>query len=234
MNNIKKGLAALKQHQEEQKAKAEAANRPKADWFSSFFGSPKKPLGEEAVVRFLQELDPTAENYDESRGVGFIAVEHQAPGPEGYKRRGLCTCESEDGCYACERHAQNYQEGWRQRQNFYINVLVEVGGEKKVCVLSRNANNPFVDSLIQETVDEGSITNANYRITKTGSGTQTNWLLKRLKGDPIDDTGVEVHDLSETAVRDIPYAEQAAYYGAVYSGTTTTESDESGAVDEEW
>lgn len=236
MSNVKKGLAALKAHQEEQKAKQEAANRPKAEWFSSVF--PKK-LGDEVVVRFLQELDPEARNYSDERGLGFIAVEHQAPGPEGYKRRALCTADAEGQCYACERHNLDYKEGWRQRQNLYINVLVTVDGESKVFVLSRNANSSFAEQLIQEAVDEGSITDANYRITKTGSGTQTNWLLKRLKGDPMDDSGAEVYNLDETALRDITYDKQADYYGAVYSGAGAAGSDEAPAsssanADEEW
>jgi hypothetical protein len=238
MSNVKKGLAALKQHQEEQKAKEEARNRPKADWFSSVF--PKK-LGDEVVVRFLQELDPEARGYSDERGLGFIAVEHQAPGPEGYKRRALCTADSEGQCYACERHNLDYKEGWRQRQNLYINVLVKVDGESKVFVLSRNANSSFAEQLIQEAVDEGSITDANYRITKTGSGTQTNWLLKRLKGDPMDDGGAEVFNLDETALREVPYEKQADYYGAVYNGggssggdSEATASASTGNVDEEW
>lgn len=231
--SVKKGLAALKQHQQEQKEKAEARERPKADWFSSVF--PK--TGDERVVRFLQELDADGEGYDESRGLGFIAVEHQAPGPEGYKRRALCTLDAEGQCYACERHAANYKEGWRQRQNLYINVLTEVNGEKKVFVLARNANSTFAESLIQEAVDEGSITNANYRITKTGSGTTTNWLLKRLKGDPMDDSGVEVFNLEETALRDVAYDKQAEYYGSVYSDTgapATANASASASPDEEW
>lgn len=229
--SVKKGLAALRKHQEEQKAKAEAANRPKAEWFKW----PKNV--DTATVRFLQELDQDADNFNEDRGVGFLAVEHQAPGPEGYKRRGLCTIDSEGQCYACERHSQDYKEGWRQRTNLYINALVDFGdGDKKVVVLTRNANSSFTDSLIQEAVDEGSITDANYRITKTGSGTTTNWLLKRLKDTPFDDSKVELHDLDETAIRAIPYEKQADYYGAVYSGVTEsdTASDAAAPVDEEW
>jgi len=227
--NVKKGLSALRAHQEEQKAKEEARNRPKAEWFSSVF--PKR--GDERVIRFLQELDPVSPNFNETRGLGTLAVEHQAPGKEGYKRRALCTAD-EGSCYACERHTQNYTEGWRQRTNLYINVLTEVDGELKVFVLSRNANSAFADQLIQEAVDEGSITDANYRITKTGTGTKTNWLLKRLKGDPLDDTDVEVYDLEETAIRDVSYDKQAEYYGSVYGDTAAAEGDDAPHDTDEW
>jgi hypothetical protein len=236
MSNVKQGLAALRAHQEEQKAKEEARNRPKADWFSSVF--PKK-LGDSATVRFLQELDADAPGYNAERGLAVIAVEHQAPGEQGFRRRALCTIVTEGQCYACERHKQDYKAGWKQRTNFYVNVLVEVDGEKKVYILSRNANANFTDAIIQEAVDEGGITDANYRLTKTGTGTQTNWLVKRLKGDPMEDAGVEVYDLNEVALRAIPYENQAEYYGAVFSDAGS--SDEGGApasssttVDEEW
>lgn len=209
-----RGLAAIKKNQEEKKAAAEAASRPKAEWF-------KWPKGVSvATVRFLQELDPGAKNYTEARDIGFIAVEHQAPGPDGFKRRANCTAESEGQCYACERHSQDYKEGWRQRQNLYINALVDFGqGEgPKVLVIQRNANSSFVQALIEEATEEDTITATNYKITKVGEGTTTQWLLKALKGDPFDDSNAEVFDLDETAIRDIAYEKQAEYYGAVYSG----------------
>lgn len=235
MSAVIKGLASIKANQEKQREKAEAANRPKADWM-------KWPKGVNvATVRFLQELDPEMDNYREDRGVGIIATEHQAPGPEGFKRRALCTAEDGD-CYACERHKQNYKEGWKQRQNLYINALVDFGdGEKKVLILSRNANSTFTQALIEEAVDEGSITDANYRVTKTGEGTTTQWILKRLKGDPMDDSEVEVFDLDETAIRSVEYEKQPEYYGAVYQednapvATSKPSGNSGGSVaDDEW
>lgn len=215
-----KGLASIKANQKAQQEKAEAGNRPKAEWF-------KFPKGQSSVtVRFLQELDADMANYREDRGIGFIAVEHNAPGNDGWKRRGLCTIAEEDGgeCYACESHKRNYKEGWRQKQNLYINVLADLGDGPKVYVLTRNGNSGFTQSLIEEAVDEGSITDANYRITKTGEGTTTQWLLKRLKDTPLDDSQVKTFDLDETAIRKIEYDKQAEYYGAVYSGESDSTS----------
>lgn len=209
-----KGLASIKANQDAQRERAEAGNRPKAEWF-------KFPKGVQNVtVRFLQELDPEMANYREDRGVGFIATEHNAPGDQGWKRRGLCTIDDGD-CYACERHKMNYKEGWRQKQNLYINVLADIGEGLKPYVLTRNANSAFAQSLIEEAVDEGSIVDANYRITKTGEGTTTQWLLKRLKDEPFDDSKVEVHDLDATAVREVEYEKQSEYYGAVYQEDST-------------
>lgn len=229
-----KGLASIKANQQAQQERAEAGNRPKAEWF-------KFPKGVQNVtVRFLQELDNEADvpEHVKNRGVGFIATEHNAPGPDGWKRRGLCTID-DGACYACERHKMNYKEGWRQKQNLYINVLADIGDGYKVYVLTRNANSGFSQALIEEAVDEGNITGANYRITKTGEGTTTQWLLKRLKDEPFKDEGLEVHDLDKTAVREVEYEKQPEYYGAVYQddstpAPSTQKSAPAASADDEW
>ena len=229
--NLLTGLAGINQYKQEQEAKREAANRPKAEWF-------KWPKNVNvATVRFLQEFDTSATNYREDRGLALIAVEHQAPGPDGYKRRGLCTRLTDGECFPCEKHELNYKEGWRQRVNLYINALVQFGSEAPVpLVISRTFNSSFSQALIEEAVDEGSVTDANYKITRTGEGTSTQWLLKRLKGDPFDDTDVEVFSLTDTAVRTIEYDKQAEYYGAVYQPETVGASSApaTSSADAEW
>jgi hypothetical protein len=248
MASMIKGLASIKANKQAQQERAQNANRPKAEWLSSVFGVDKsgktKRLGSTIEVRFLQELDAEMANYREDRGIGFIATEHQAPGNDGYKRRALCTISEEDGgeCYPCERHKMNYKEGWKQRQNLYINVLVKDGNENKVYVLSRNGNSAFTDALIQEAVDESSITDAMYRITVSGSGTQTNWTLKRLPNAPLlDDSDVEIFDLDETVIRKVDYDKQPEYYGAVYQEdsvpsveSSTPRNASQGSADDEW
>jgi hypothetical protein len=235
-DNVKRGLAAIKAHQEEEKAKQAARERPKATWFKW-----PNDVTTVATVRFLQEMDESASGYREDRDLGVIAVEHQAPGPDGFKRRALCTAESEGDCYACERHALDYTEGWRQRKNFYINALVSFNGEApEVMVISRNGNSAFVEQVVAEAIDENTITDKNFRITKVGTCTSTNWILKALpKDEPFDDSNVEVFNLNETALRDIEYAKQAEYYGAVYKGKDADETSESGSTsdssaDAEW
>lgn len=219
MAKVIKGLASIQANKQAQQDRAQAANRPKAEWLAGVFGVDKggnpKRLGTTLEVRFLQGLDPSDAGYREDRGIGFIATEHNAPGPDGYKRRGLCSID-DGACYACECHKLDYKAGWKQKQNLYINVLIQDGNEKKVYILTRNGNSSFVDSLIQEAVDEDSITDAMYRITVSGSGTQTNWNLKRLpKAELLDDSDVEVWNLDETAVREVEYEKQPEYYGAV-------------------
>ncbi len=222
---VVKGLASIKKHQAEQQEKAAAGGKKFPEFLYRVF---PKVVGNEIVVRFLQELDPDMTNYDDSRGIGLIAVEHEAGAADkdseapkkGFMYKALCTAADDGECYACLKHKENYKGGWRPKQNLYINVLTEVDGEKKVFVLSKNANSSFVQSLIQEAVDEGSITDANYRITKTGDGTTTQWLLKRLKSEPLDDSEVELWDLEGEVLKDIPFDEQAEFYGKAHGGLT--------------
>lgn len=237
MAKVVKGLASIKANQAAQAEKAAAANRPKANWF-------KFPKGQTSVVvRFLQELDPEMNNYREDRGVGFIATEHNAPGNDGWKRRGICTIDDGE-CFACERHKADYTLGWRQKQNLYINVLADLGEGEKVYILARNANSAFSQSLIEEAVDESTITESNYRITKTGEGTTTQWILKKLNPEtnaPLDDSAVEVFNLDEYAVREVEYDKQAEYYGSVYSeedavpvASSKSTSKPAAPADDEW
>lgn len=230
MSNVITGLAGLKAFQQAEKEKAAARERPKADWFSW----PKKV--DTVKVRFLNDWAEDSEAFAKN-GSPLLAVEHQAPGPDGFKRRALCTVE-DGSCYACERHSANYQEGWKQRTNFYINALVQFpDGTEKVLVMSRNANSTFVTDLIQELEDEGDISTANYRVKVTGEKTTTKWSLKRLTDEPLDVSAAEAFDLNETALREIPYEKQADYYGAVYQGSgeaPASAPSASGPADAEW
>jgi hypothetical protein len=216
------GLAAIKKFKQEQREKEEARNRPKAEYLSSVF--PKK-TGDVITGQFLQELDKGSTNYDPERGLGLLLKEHEPPGRDGFKRRANCTNPEEDGedCYGCERKKIDFVKdaadgNWKTKTNLYINFATVIDGEKKVFVLSRNASTGFFDQILQEIEDEGTLLGTTYRITKSGSGTQTNWTLKAVKDEMFDTSDLEVFDLKETVERDIAYEDQAEYYGAVWSG----------------
>lgn len=227
MKTVAKGLAALKAKQEEEAAKAAERDRPRADWLTKIFPKDVDPV----KVVFLQELNEDSPNYNEENGLGTAIVEHTAPGAQGFKRRATCTIESEGQCYACEKHAENYREGWKQKSNFYINVSVE--GHDGAFVLSRNFNSTFVQALIGEAEDEPSITDAVYRLSKTGSGKQTQWLFKRLKEEPWDVSGIKPWNLEEAVFHDIPYEKQPEFYGAVYSPEKPDEAFENPSTSED-
>lgn len=232
-------LADLKRRKQEIKDREEARNRPKAAWLTEILGAnPKKPEARDVVeVVFRQELDEAAPGYNEERGKGQVVVEHHGPGKDGYLKRASCTLEEEGRCYADERHAQNWEEGWKQRTNFYINVAGRTeGGEWKPYVLSRNFNSSFVDQLIMEAEDEGTITDKIFRITKSGSKTTTAWTPKRLKEDaPELPEDMEFFDIDEVVLRKIPYDKQPEWYGAAPT-SVNDEANESGATsaDDDW
>lgn len=243
MTAVKQGLAALRAAAEDHKAKEAARNRPKAEYFS-WDKNKKAKNTDKILVQFLQELDPSASGYIEERGLAVAAVEHEAPGPKGYLRRALCTQDSEGQCYACERKRADYQEGWKTKTNLYINALVDYNGkgDPEVAVISRNFNQSFAQQLMDIAVEEGTITDKVFEITRMGTGTQTIWVLMPTTKARFDDSDAEVFDLKETVLRDVEYDKQATYYGAVWDGAPTDETAEdtapagkSGASDDvEW
>jgi hypothetical protein len=217
---IVKGLKSIKSYQDEQNARREAGGKKFPDRFFQIF--PKR--GDEIVVRFLQELDEKSPNYREDRGVGMIATEHQAGNEKrSFMTKALCSMDDEGECYGCERHKADYKSGWGIRTSLYINVLAEVDGELKPFVLDRNANSTFVQQLMEEASEEGSITNSNFKIKKTGADKQTQWMLRRLtKDEPLDDSNVEVWDIEGSILKDIKYADQPAFYGKAFDDNTTS------------
>jgi hypothetical protein len=246
MANPLDALKELQQYKEDQKRKAAERERPKADWFMWTANGEKGGKKIDTVMgRFLNDWNTESE-LGAKNGAPILKVEHTAPGDQGYKRRALCTKELEGECYPCERHALRIEAdkgGWKQRTNFYINALVEFPeGAKKVVIMSRNANASFVDDLITELEDEKDISGANYRIKVTGEKTTTKWGLKRQSSEPFDVSAVEAYDLEELAVRHVPYAEQAEYFGAVYqsagepapSGDSAPTANSAAAADAEW
>jgi hypothetical protein len=201
-------LGTLKSIRSENEKRQAERDRPKANWF--------KPVTNQSVkVKFLQELSTEVENYDATRGTFLGAVEHMSPGPKGYMSRALCTLDEEGKCFACERHMENPREGWAQKKNFYINVLVQHGTEKpQVEIMSRNMLSPFIDDLVDlEAESEGKgLTAATYVIKRTGSGPQTLWKIKESRDEVLDDSNAQVFKLEDYAIRTIPYEEQRAYY----------------------
>lgn len=230
-SSVVKGLAAIEKYKADKAAQQEQANAPKANWFN--FG---KDRPDQQTVRFLQEFSEESPHYSEANGLGFMAVEHVSP--ENWKRRATCTLDSEGRCFACEQHKASqgdpeYKGQWKQKTNLYVNVLVDTPDGPRVEVLSRNANSSFVEQLLQELRDEDGITDANYRITKSGTGTSTTWTLKRLKGEPLDDKGVEVFP-DESVLRAVEYDRQPKYYDVVVASGAPVEERKKVEVDEDW
>ena len=185
--------------------------------------------GESVKVRFLQELDPDSPTYNEKNGLGFIANEHT--NPSDYRRKALCSMDDQGKCYGCEQHRKDYKAGWKGKPRLYINVLVDNGKDDPiVAVLSQGISGKTITPTLNEYAKEmGSITNLMWRIKRTGLKTDTSYTIIPLQKDEseFDSSGLELHDLLVTAVRDLPYVEQEAFFAGEVKkaeGSSATDS----------
>ena len=202
---IVKGLKGLNQVMD--KPQATGGEGSKARWA-------KLEDSESVKIRFLQELDPDSPTYNEKNGLGFIAVEHT--NPKDYRRKALCSMEDQGKCYGCEQHRKDYKAGWKGRSRLYINVLLDDGKEDPyVAILSQGSSGKTVTpTLIEYAGEMGSITNLMWRIKRTGTKTDTSYTIIPLAKDeaPFDSSVLELYELETTAVRDLPYTEQEAFF----------------------
>ena len=185
--------------------------------------------GESIKVRFLQELDPDSPTYNEKNGLGFIAIEHT--NPSDYRRKALCSMDDQGKCYGCEQHRKDYKAGWKGKPRLYINVLVDNGKDDPfVAVLSQGISGKTITPTLNEYAKEmGSITNLMWRIKRTGLKTDTSYTIIPLQKDDSesDSSTLELHDLLATAVRDLPYVEQEAFFAGEVKkseGSSATDS----------
>jgi len=221
---IVKGLAGINKQIDSQGGGG--GDRVKAKFF-------KLKDGESLKARFLQELDPDSPHYNEAVGLGFLAIEHQAPG--NFMKRCLCTIDEEGRCFGCEQFNSG-EKGFRAKMKLYINVLVTLpDGSKEVQVLSQGMGPKSVTpALIEAAGDYGSISNREFKIKRQGSGqTDTSYtLIPQDKDDtPYNVSQHEMFDL-EKVVFQVPFDEQARYFAgqtgpaAAGSGSGTTGDSE--------
>jgi hypothetical protein len=187
---------------------------------------------ESVKIRFLQELDPDSPSYNEKNGLGFIAVEHT--NPKDYRRKALCSMEDQGKCYGCEQHRKDYKAGWKGRSRLYINVLVDDGKEEPyVAILSQGSSGKTVTpTLIEYAGEMGSITNLMWRIKRSGTKTDTSYTIIPLAKDEsdFDSSSLELYKLEETAVRDMSYAEQEAFFNGE-AGQESSDSSTNSSLD---
>lgn len=223
---IVRGLSALNQQMEKTEYSDEGQ---KGTWL-------KINDNQSVKIRFMQEIDPNSENYNDKAGSAFIAVEHSNPGD--YKRKALCSIEDQGRCFGCEMHRRDPKAKWGGKKRFYANVIVDDGNkEPYVAILSQGLGpKAITESVIAWAGETGSITNTNWKVKRTGSGaTDTSYSaipLPTANIAPIDFAKYELFDLEKTAVRDVPYAEQEAFYfGTVSESSSEKETSTSTSVD---
>ena len=202
---IVKGLKAMEKAIDAPRANMDS-NGLKVRWL-------KVEDNQSVKVRFINELDEDSPNYNESRDLAIVVSEHT--NPKDYKRKAVCTMDSEGRCFGCEMARKEPKSGWRARLRFYTNLLVDDGIEDPyVAVWSQGVGKQSAFNTIREYVmDTGSVSNLTWRMKRQGSGTDTTYVLLPTGPDkePFDWDGVEPFNL-EKVVRELPYSEQESFY----------------------
>jgi hypothetical protein len=182
--------------------------------------------GQAAEIRFIEELDEDSASYSPERGLSVVIAEHT--NPKDYKRKAACTMDTEGRCYGCEMARKDPKAGWRSRLRFYCNVLVKDGLEDPyVAVWSQGISKQSAFNTIREyALETGSISNLTWKLKRNGQGTETNYTLLPTKPDtePFNWSGLEFFNL-EKVVREVPYAEQEAFYFGFETGSSITSSN---------
>ena len=167
---IMKGLKEMEKALDSRPSSSE--NGPKTRWV-------KLEDGQSAKIRFVNELSEDSPNFDIARDVAIVVSEHS--NPKDYRKKLVCTQESEGRCFGCEMARKETKESrgtgpsWRAKYRFYINVLVDDGLETPyVAVWSQGVGKQSAFNTLKEyAIDTGSISNRSWRMKRQGRGTDT-------------------------------------------------------------
>jgi hypothetical protein len=181
--------------------------------------------GQAVKIRFVEELDEDSSSFSPSRGLSVVIMEHV--NPKEYKRKAVCTKESEGDCFGCEMAIKEPKTGWRARMRFYCNVLVDDGMEPPyIGVWSQGVSKQSAFIMIREYAeDNGGVSNLQWKLKRTGVKTETTYTLipSGPDAEPFNWGTFEPYDLDKV-VREIPYDEQEAFYLGFDSGSPSASS----------
>lgn len=130
------GLKEYQERKRAEEARREEAAKPRVPRFAL------QKDGDSAVIRFGQEIDADAKNYDAAAGIGVVHIFHNnGDDPKnGFMNAAKCSTETQGACLACEKVQNSAVEwenrkGWKQKEKFVINVI---GGEPREVVETVN------------------------------------------------------------------------------------------------
>ena len=169
--------------------------------------------GQSVKIRFVNELDADSPNYNEERDLAIVVSEHT--NPKDYRRKAVCSMDSEGRCYGCEMARKEPKSGWRARLRFYTNLLVDDGiDDPYVAVWSQGVSKQSAFNNAREyALETGSISNLNWKLKRQGTGMDTTYVLLPSAPDtePFDWAAFEPFSL-EKVVKELPYSEQETFY----------------------
>ena len=202
-----KGLAALNKLVEGTAQQGE--DRPKATWLTL-------KANQTVTITFLEEIDEESGEYNPAVGTLLVATEHS--NPQNFKRKALCSRDTEGECYGCQMAQAHPRTGWKGRGRLYANVLVEGDGTKDpyVAILSQGIGDKSITpALVSFANDNGSVTNIKFKLTRSGVGTATGYtIMPKIGSSGADVTKLELFDLEASCTRTVEYSKQKEYYGA--------------------
>lgn len=194
-------------------------NSPRLRWL-------KLADGQAVKIRFVEELDEDSANYSADRGLALVVKEHT--NPKDYRLKAVDTMDTEGRDWAEEMHRKDPKAGWRGRLRFYCNVLVDDGIEEPyIAIWSMGVSKQSSFNTIREyALETGSISNLTWKLKRNGQGTETSYtLIPSIPDAEPFDWGTQVPFPLESALKQIPYAEQEAFYlgfeGASSSSVTS-------------
>jgi len=170
--------------------------------------------GESFKIRFRQELAEDGKNFDEDLGTGLVVPVHVHP--VDFKKKLACTLEDEKFDFKCWPHEQvAANPKWRDKKHFLINVAVLENNEWSNKILDQTFSPKHViNTLIEYGVEYGSITDRDYKITRTGSSmndTQYSLIPLGEGAAAVDIKALDLADL-DTVYRKLPYDEQVEFF----------------------
>lgn len=176
-------------------------------------------------IRFLDDLDKNTPMVDLGAGVAVVMREHKSP--KNFRRRALCTKKTRNSyvsgeCYACDQAVESPRTGWGMTRRAYLNVLVDDGlNDPYVAVWSLGiAKNTTWEQLIEEFHDSGTIADSPWRVRRSGTGTNTTFVIKKMDGDHAAFNDYDRFDL-KSVTKSVPFEEQASYYEVAPSDPTS-------------
>lgn len=194
-------------------------NSPRLRWL-------KLADGQSVKIRFVEELDEDSANYSPDRGLALVVKEHT--NPKDYRLKAVDTMESEGRDWAEEMHRKDPKAGWRGRLRFYCNVLVDDGIEEPyIAIWSMGVSKQSSFNTIREyALETGSISNLTWKLKRNGQGTETSYTLipSIPDAEPFVWEDYKPFPL-ESALKQIPYAEQEAFYLGFDGPSTSSASN---------
>lgn len=150
--------------------------------------------GKSVMVRFLQEIDDQSEHYVEDNGLGFLAYVINPPTADGWKYRFFVDEDNE--------HLLEDIGDWPKKGRLFISMLVNRGNDAdpEWKLELWDASKAVLRQLLEWSDDLGGITHKNFKVTRSGTGTSTTYILMP-KNDVPDDYNAADHEVVDAQAR---------------------------------